>query len=961
VGIFLTLLISGLVSGAVYSVYAAGITLLYATTGIYNFAYGALAFLVDLFYYEFLAVGLDKWEAFALSVFVVAPAVGLAMEKLVFRQLAHASEVPRMVGSVGLVIALPALGYFLVQELSNISSLHLASTEYVQLVPGIGPDPAHVWVLPGGGTINSDQLIILAVGAIAALVLWVIVSRTRLGLEMRSLVDGRELARMRGISPARSSRWAWLLASLLSGVVGVVGGPLFGISATNALQFVVVSSAVVVLARFKSLPISFLGGLGLGALVSIASGYIFRISVLSSISLKIPGLSSIAAYLALFVVLLLMGKSTRRVAGVVPESPPPILRPSSRSKWGWLVTIVVFVIWMYDLTPIGSFRAGQVERTLVITGLAMTLVYLSIVVTTGLAGIVNLAPATFVTASLLVAGKIATTEPSAWGFLAALVAGTLAAIALGVIVALPSLRLGGIAFALATLALGVIGDTVLFQWPWLNNQGQGWTFNRPVIAGLNFGDDKIFLPFVAIIVALAMRLVINLQRSPSGRAILAVRNSEVAASAVGLSATKVKLGLFVVSAGLAGLGGVLLAYSGEAASSGQFPTTTGLLWLAIAVTWGVRRPASAFISGMVGSLFPQILLTGILFIPGTSNVQIPSILFGLGAIQMAKTPDGILSVRPHWLPKRKKNAATTAEETSIAQAVIDVRATAAADDQALIAVPSLPPLSASDAEGLVVRGLKTGYDDLEVIHGVDLAVAPGSVLALVGLNGAGKTTLCKALAGLLPHAGVVTVRGMELGALSAEQRSRHGLVLAPEGRGIFPNLTVEENLEVLLPKQAQRDQVCERHPILAARRKTPAGSLSGGEQQLLALAGLLATRPAVIMADEPTLGLAPRIAREVLALFVELRELGTAVLLVEEKAHLVAGVADYLLSLKLGRVAWYGPADSVSEEEILRSYLGEAPLSIGSDGAPVPIGSDGVSVPVRPDETSVPVGSDEAT
>jgi ABC-type branched-subunit amino acid transport system ATPase component/branched-subunit amino acid ABC-type transport system permease component len=938
VGIFLTLLISGLVSGAIYSVYAAGITLLYATTGIYNFAYGALAFLVDLFYYEFLAVGLDKWEAFALSVFVVAPAVGLAMEKLVFRQLADAPEVPRMVGSVGLVIGLPALGYFLVQELSNISSLHLASTEYVQLVPGIGPDPAHVWMLPGGGTIDSDQLIILAVAAIAALVLWVIVSRTRLGLEMRSLVDGRELARMRGISPARSSRWAWLLASLLSGVVGVVGGPLFGISATNALQFVVVSSAVVVLARFKSLPVSFLGGLGLGAVVSIVSGYIFRISVLSHISLKIPGLSSIAAYLALFVVLLIMGKSTRRVAGVVPESPPPILRPSSRSKWRWLICIVVMAIWMYDLTPIGSFRAGQVERTLVITGLAMTLVYLSIVVTTGLAGIVNLAPATFVTASLLVTGKIATAEPGAWGFLAALVAGTLAAIVLGVIVALPSLRLGGVAFALATLALGVIGDTVLFQWPWLNNEGQGWTFNRPVIAGLNLADDKIFLPFVAIIVALAMRLVINLQRSPSGRAILAVRNSEAAASAAGLSATKVKLGLFVVSSGLAGLGGVLLAYSAGAASSGQFPTTTGLLWLAIAVTWGVRRPASAFISGMVGSLFPQILLTGILFIPGTSNVQIPSILFGLGAIQMAKAPDGILSVRPHWLPKRTKPVAATAEEASIARAVIEVRGKETADDQALTAVP-LPPL-ASGSEGLVVRGLTTGYADLEVIHGVNLAVAPGSVLALVGLNGAGKTTLCKALAGLLPHTGVVTVGGVELGGMSAEQRSRHGLVLAPEGRGIFPNLSVEENLEVLLPKQAQRDEVCERHPMLAARRKTPAGSLSGGEQQLLALAGLLTTRPAVIMADEPTLGLAPRIAREVLALFAELRELGTAVLLVEEKAHLVAGVADYLLSLKLGRVAWYGPADTVSEEEILRSYLGEAPLSIGSDGASVPVGSD---------------------
>jgi ABC-type branched-subunit amino acid transport system ATPase component/branched-subunit amino acid ABC-type transport system permease component len=938
VGIFLTFLISGVVSGAVYSVYASGITLLYSTTGIYNFAYGAQAFLVDLFFFEFLAVGLNKWVAFVLSVFVISPALGLAMEKIVFRQLAEASEIPRLVGSIGLVIALPALGYFLVDVLSPIKSLHLASTEYIQLVPGIGPSPATVFSLPGGGTINSDQLIILAVAAFSAVILWVIVSHTRLGLEMRSLVAGRELARLRGIAPARSSRVAWLLASLLAGAVGVVAGPLFGISPTNALQFVVVASAVVVLARFKSLPVSFFGGLALGAVVSVVSGYIFRVHALSNIGTEIPGFSSIIAYLALFVVLLVMGKSTQRAAGVVPEEPPPIQRPSSRAKWGWLATIVVIVIWMYDLVPISHFEAGQVERTLMITGLAMTLVYLSIVVTTGLAGIINLASATFVTVALLVAGKIAASQPSAWGFLLALVAGTLSAVALGVVVALPSLRLGGIAFALATLALGVIGDTVLFQWPWLSNGGEGWTFNRPEVLGLNFANNKIFLPFMAIIVAIAIRLVMNLQRSPSGRAILAVRNSEVAASSAGVSATKAKLGLFVVAAALAGLGGALLAYTNGEANGTQFPVSTGLLWLTIAVTWGVRRPASALVAGLVGVLFPQILLTGILGIPGTSNVEIPAILFGLGAIQLSKTPDGIMSVRPHWLRKRKPaDTGAAAEESSIAKAVLDVggtaaaSATAAANGQGSTAGPPLSSVPAAAEDGLVVRGLKTGYDDLEVIHGVDLAVAPGSVLAVIGLNGAGKTTMCRALAGVLPHSGEVTVMGMEFGGMTPEQRSQRGLLLAPESRGIFPTLTVEENLRVLLPKQDQRNEVFARHPLLAARRNTPAGSLSGGEQQLLSLAGLLANRPAVLIADEPTLGLAPRVAKEVLGLLAELRELGTAVLLVEEKAHLVSDVADYLLSLKLGRVAWYGPASSISQEEIVRSYLGETAASVASE------------------------------
>jgi ABC-type branched-subunit amino acid transport system ATPase component len=183
--------------------------------------------------------------------------------------------------------------------------------------------------------------------------------------------------------------------------------------------------------------------------------------------------------------------------------------------------------------------------------------------------------------------------------------------------------------------------------------------------------------------------------------------------------------------------------------------------------------------------------------------------------------------------------------------------------------------------------------------------------------------LCSVAAGLVaPTSGRVVLEGDDVTAKSAVERSRGGLLLIPEGRGIFPGLTVEENLKVLLRDPDERRRACERFPVLDERRDQIAGLLSGGEQQMLSLAPALAQPPRVFVADEPTLGLSPLASEVVLEAVRELRDRGSAVILVAERANEVMELADVLVFMELGRVVWSGARDEANAEQLAAAYLG---------------------------------------
>ena len=229
---------------------------------------------------------------------------------------------------------------------------------------------------------------------------------------------------------------------------------------------------------------------------------------------------------------------------------------------------------------------------------------------------------------------------------------------------------------------------------------------------------------------------------------------------------------------------------------------------------------------------------------------------------------------------------------------------------------------------LSLRGLRVGYGPIEVLHGIDLDVPTSTVLAVLGPNGAGKTTLLSAIAGLLPvSAGHIMLAGRRVNGARPEDLARAGLCMVPEGRGIFPNLTVHEHLRMVTHSGRSladiEAETYERFPRLAERRTQVAGTMSGGEQQMLALARGLATHPALLMLDELSMGLAPLIVEELYTQVAAIAASGVSIIVVEQFARSVLGVADLAAVIVHGRVGVLGaPADI--ERELHQAYLGTA-------------------------------------
>jgi branched-chain amino acid transport system ATP-binding protein len=234
---------------------------------------------------------------------------------------------------------------------------------------------------------------------------------------------------------------------------------------------------------------------------------------------------------------------------------------------------------------------------------------------------------------------------------------------------------------------------------------------------------------------------------------------------------------------------------------------------------------------------------------------------------------------------------------------------------------------------LEVSDLTVSYGDLRVLWGIGFRVGAGELVALIGPNGAGKSTTLKALAGLIPvEAGRVTLDGASLLDEPPYMRIRRGLSLVPEGRGLFPAMTVQENLELggfaVPPPEGLRDaleRACTLFPILAARRRQLAGTLSGGEQQMLAVAMALLSRPRLLVLDEPSLGLAPLVVDQLYATVARLKRDGLTILLVEQQVFLALELADRAYVLETGRIRLEGSGRALlADPHVQETYLGVA-------------------------------------
>lgn len=647
-------LLQGSPPGTVYALIALGFVLAYKTSGVFNLAFGAQAYVSAAMYFQArVEWGWGIVPALVVSVFLLAPALGLVLERLIFRHLRTSSSVAKLVVAIGLTVAIPSLFEVL-----------------VGFKPVAGRTPEGI--VPGGATVfydpfgtyqfSRDELVAMAVALLAMSALAALFRYSGIGLQMRAVVESPRMTELSGIRADRVSAFSWALSSLFAGLAGVLIAPRFNtLAAPDFFNLVVVAIAAAAVGRLVSLPRALAGGLGLGVLIALANTFLPRWSadhpILGSIQ---ENVTPAMPFVVLFGLLVLWPavRRTREqsdpLSGVDP--PPPSLAALERSPVLTRATQVFAVAFFACVGLVVFTRADASWLFLVTQAVILSTIYLSITVITGLAGQISLCQGTFAAIGAFAAFQL-TDQFGLPVLLAGLIGAGLAA-GVGAILSLPVLRLGGVWVAIATLAFAFFFDAVMVKLPWIGGGDtsllQGTRVPRPTIGPWDLADDKQFLVLALLVFVVVSLAVIQVREGTVGRTLRAVRGSEVAAQSIGISPSRARITAFAVSAFIAGLGGALLAMHQENVNYGSnFAPFAALFWLVLVVSLGSRTVEGAAQAGAAFALFDAVLLKGAIFgwilrspdrIPGFLPLS-PKwrfILFGLGAIQFARHPEGLV-------------------------------------------------------------------------------------------------------------------------------------------------------------------------------------------------------------------------------------------------------------------------------------------------------------------------------
>jgi branched-subunit amino acid ABC-type transport system permease component len=656
--------LQGLPAGSVYGLVALGFVLTYKTSGVFNLAFGAQAYVSAAMYFKAREIwGWGIIPSLILAVFVLAPLVGLLLERVIFRSLRTAGAVPRLVVTIGLAVAIPALfnlvANYQVQQGSN--------------PPGIIPNGANVFYdMFHTYSFSRDELVAMAVALVAMAALALLFAFSALGLRMRAVVESSRMTELNGIAADRVSAFSWALSSFFAGLAGVLIAPRFNsLSVVDFTQLMVVAIAAAAVGRLTSLPLALGGGFLLGDLIAQFNTFLPRWSTSQAWLRPIQAHASPAIpFLVLFAVLLFV-PSVRRskdagdpLAGV---DPPPahlgrVVHDFRRELIGKVVGAALLVgILLTVLT-----RGDQNWIFLVTQALIMAVIFLSVTVIIGMAGQISLSQGAFAAAGAFTVFQMDVHHRMP--VLLAMLLGGIIGGAIAGALALLLRRIGGIWTAIATLAFAYFFDTVVVNLPFVNG-GTGETLtagtvvSRPVLGPFDFDNDKTFLVLCAVIVVVVSAAVYLLNSGTFGRTLLALRGSEVAAESVGISPFRARLLAFCLSGFIAGIGGALLAMLQRNVNyATSFDPFAALFWVVLVVVLGARTIKGALNAAGSFSLFPSVVLSGTIFewllrAPGRMPGFLPVagswvfVLFGFAAIQYAHNPDGLLDAPKPTLPK----------------------------------------------------------------------------------------------------------------------------------------------------------------------------------------------------------------------------------------------------------------------------------------------------------------------
>ncbi len=385
---------------------------------------------------------------------------------------------------------------------------------------------------------------------------------------------------------------------------------------------------------------------------------------------NLDGFRAAVPFILTLIILVLVGRDRGRAGGSVADEKPPPDHRDGLSAWRrrlpWAIATLALVAFTMQWIDVPALQADTYEQGIIAKGMVFAVIFLSFVVVTGIGGMVSLSQATFVIAGGFMAGWAVNFD---WGmdiplvathgqlnWLWAVVLAGLVGAAAGAVVALPVRRLGAVALALGTFALAFTADLVIFTQESISNGSNGWfvrwpTLDLPLLPRYDFAFSEQRFVLFLVIFGLGTLMIHALIRSSTGREMLAVRSSEVAARASGIRPARPQILVFALSAGIAGLGGALLAMNDGTISNLSAPPVIGLVWIAVAVTFGIRRPGGALLAGLAFGGGSQLVFNwiGNDFLTGGLHDLITSpyfvtMLFGLGAINLAQNPDGLLAI-----------------------------------------------------------------------------------------------------------------------------------------------------------------------------------------------------------------------------------------------------------------------------------------------------------------------------
>jgi sulfate-transporting ATPase len=923
---FLQFGLLGLGLGGIYALAAQGIVLVYRGSGVLNFAHGAMAAVGAFAYVEAGDAGWGTAPSVAAGV-ACAAVVGALVHLLVMRPLRTASPLTRLVATLGVLTVLQAA---LIGFPFNFGDAQRFVSGFL---------PAGVVDLGNDVTVGEDRLWILAIAAILTAVLWAVYRYTRFGLITRAVAENDEVAASLGRSPDVIATVNWAAGAGLAGLAGILIVPIIGLSVIQILLLLVPALAAALVGGFTSFPLTLAGGVLIGILeAELTSGADWIPEFL-----KAPGWSKSVPFLVIIAVLVFRGKALPLRSHVLERMPrlgSGRVRPATMA----IVTLVAFAL--IDGIGFVGFDGVHVNwvSAATTTFIAGT-ICLSLVVVTGYTGQLSLAQYALAGVGAYIAARAASggelLQLFSFGrvdFEVALVLGVVLSVPIGLLVGLPALRTRGVNLAIATLGLALVIERVVLGNADYTGGFEGTVVPKPDVFGLDL--DPITYPrrysvFCMILFAIAGLAVANLRRGRSGRRLVAVRTNERAAASLGISVIGAKLFAFGLAAGIAGLGGILLAFRSRTVLFTPYNVFNSIQVVVQTVIGGIGFIGGALFGGAIsiGGLI-AFTLNELLDI---DDVQI-ILLSGMFLLfNLMLFPDGV--------------AAQLARD--FRRLLGAVRRMVRRPEPPLEALPDVErePIR---PQTLTVEHISVRFGGVVAVEDVSLTVVPGEVVGLIGPNGAGKTTLIDVVTGFTKaQRGQVTVEGQPVDRWSPRRRARAGIGRSFQSLELFEDMTVRDNLRTASDRRDTlaylTDLAWPRNPGLpgtavAALREfgldadldRMPSELPYGRRRLVGIARAVASEPSILMLDEPAAGLDERESRELGELVRRLaKDWGLGILLVEHDVALVMSVCDRIVALDFGCVIAEGTPEEIrGSAAVVSAYLGEpADDDAGSEAA----------------------------